>query len=223
MRVDDDLRRRNITLSVAPQSVGMLKEIARTRLEGGKRVPEGRLFDGVIETLYFETITLLLRRALPEVGFSTSEPVTWSTDERYVSVAEIDSDSIRFSFVEYDRAKSVRADLPLSIPFIVDKLIVFLRNGLVVPEIAANAWEFPAHPRSGDAIEVQVVFYREGSAPVIVPTVGDSARPSPTVGSYVIVKDREGTKHGSVTNVNYMPAGAMVVTADLSDLELMEV
>lgn len=95
--------------------------------------------------------------------------MTWSTAERYASVVEIDADSIRLELVEYGHPKSVRVDLPLTSAFIADKLIVFLRDGIFwpqLPQVMPNTWEFPEHPRSDDAIDVQIVFFSAGKPEV---------------------------------------------------------
>lgn len=208
----------------------MLKAVTEVRLVEGERVNEGRLVDRLIEKLYFDTITLFVRSALPGIGYEAppSEEIKWSYGDRTVALDEITANAMRLAFHEAGNPDA-RLDLPFTAAYVADKIIRWLRDGAVIPdwpaEIASNAWDFPMHASQDAAIGVAVVFYdpKDPGPPMTLHTTGDSSRPLPTAESFVVVHDISGTFHGTVDAVTAAKNGRdIVIVARLSDLPLIE-
>jgi hypothetical protein len=208
----------------------MLKAVTEVRLVEGERVNEGRLVDRLIEKLYFDSITIFVRSALPEIGYEAppSAEIKWSSGERTVTVDEITASAMRLSFHDAAVYPDARYDLPFKAAFVAEKIIVWLRDGMVVPtwptEIPSNVWDFPVHAPDVQ-INITVLFYKPkvGEPPLALHTTGDLSRPLPTPQSFIIVHDGEGTYHGMVHTISAVGNGLdFVIVARLSDLPLIE-
>jgi hypothetical protein len=230
LRVDDERRRRNLTLSVAPETSPMLKAVTEVRLVEGERVNEGRMVDRLIEKLYFDSITIFVRNALPGIGYEAppSVEIKWSSGDRVVTVDEITANAIRLAFHDASGHPDARYDLPFTAAFVADKIIVWLRDGMVIPTsptaTPSNVWDFPMHAPALP-INITVLFYnpKVGEPPLALHTTGDLSRPLPTRLSFIIVHDIDGTFHGTVHTISAVGNGLdFVIVARLSDLPIIE-
>lgn len=195
MKIDDDLRRKNVTFSAAPVTIPLLRGLAEfySSLEPDERWSDGRALDRAIELQFFDTITGELRRRYSRLGYSASEPIGWQLGKRGVHLERIRPLDILFTFVD-PPGRDLSISLTPKVANIVERLVDFFANGLANVTINYPSYE---NPFDAQAVVFAYFDWSTGKSWILNSIAAPNEEPPP-IGARVVIHNEAGIFHGIV-------------------------
>jgi hypothetical protein len=198
--VDEESRRRNVTVSLAPPTSPLIKAVGDfyELTNPGLKWSDGRVVDQAIKNEFLNAITEKLRDRYPEIGFTDSANSGWVLNGRAARVNEISLQSIIIDLADLPQM-TISATIPLSIPHIIESLAHFFMHGTNSPRVQDIVRVFPSYENRIDGQQVVVSHfdYATGGSRII-PTLAAPLEPTPPVGSTLIVRDGQDCYEGVV-------------------------